>query len=80
MLKSNRSSEFIPDLMYDNVEALARGEGGYQCNASSTCTKKEYKNGNWEEVPYGTVGCTGEDECSSGEGWVECDGKRSSCG
>lgn len=80
MLGNKQDSEYISDLMYDNVEALASGEGNYQCSASATCTTSEYKNGKWEKVATGSVGCTGGYVCSSGEGWVECDGKRSTCG
>lgn len=64
-----------------NIEALAAGEGNKSCNASAICYKSEYnyETGKWENVAIGSVGCTGEEECSSGSGYVTCDGITSSC-
>lgn len=69
------------DLMYANIEALAAGEGDTSCSASANCYSKEYDSseGKWMNILIGTVSCTGKEECTSGNGYVICDGTTASC-
>ncbi len=39
---------------------------GYSCTVTSECST-------------GEVSCTGEDSCSRGYRWVECDGRKTRC-
>lgn len=78
---NNKSTNDVSELA-NNIEALADGEGSASCSASAMCFKDVYnpKTHQWEEVSYGSVSCTGTEECISGEeGYVICDGVKSSC-
>ena len=62
----------LSSLTLANVEALANdGESGYSCSATANC----YYGGRVE----GSVSCTGKTSCTSGYGYVTCDGRTSSC-
>lgn len=62
----------LSDLPLANVEALANDvESGYSCSATANC----YYGGRVE----GSVSCTGKTSCTSGYGYVTCDGRTSSC-
>lgn len=69
--KSNASGSNA--LLMANVEALSLRESAtYSCEAEADCIicgKKE-----------GSVKCTGTANCTSGSGYVICDGKKSECG
>lgn len=47
-------------------------DGGYSCTVTTNCFNIGGK-------VSGTVGCTGTKKCERGTGYVECDGKRTSC-
>lgn len=65
--------------MLDNIEALANGEGSRSCSATADCYGTKLVNGQWQEVKIGSVSCTGEKECESGEGYATCDGTTAKC-
>lgn len=77
-LSHQTSSERTSYYLLDNIEALSDGETG-SCSAVANCYSEEYRDGRWQKILDGNVSCVGETSCSSGKGYVECDGKRSSC-
>lgn len=80
-LYTNHTNNSVRDLMLDNIEALANGEGSGSCSATATCYTEEYNSDTqkWEKIPTGSVSCTGTESCSSGKWYVVCDGNTSSC-
>ena len=47
-------------------EELVNLRGGYSCTVTLTCA-------------FGSVSCTGDNSCSRGANYVECDGKKTYC-
>ena len=69
---TSRNNMKLSSLTLANVEALANdGESGYSCSATANC----YYAGRVE----GSVSCTGKTLCTSGYGYVTCDGRTSYC-
>lgn len=79
-VKQNQNG--VSELMKANVEALAGGESSYSCSATANCYSKTVYNNKtheWENIPSGSISCTGTSSCESGDGWVCCDGNESKC-
>lgn len=81
LLYTSHTNNSVRDLMLDNIEALANGEGSSSCSATTTCYTEEYnyETKRWEKKQTGSVSCTGKETCTSGKWYVECDGNTSSC-
>ncbi|QTE23547.1 hypothetical protein [Polaribacter cellanae] len=54
---------------------IASAEDSSGCSASANC----FKTIDGQTVVSGSVSCTGDYICLSGDGWVNCDNNKSAC-